>query len=255
MTPRARRFIATLVVASAAASLLAWTIAPGGTPWERPTAHAAPGPTYAPVAERARAPSARGGWLTAHVVSPVLLRSAPGGPRIARLGPRTEFGSPRVLSVVRRRGDWLGVTVPQAGNGRLGWVNARRVRLGRVQRSVVIELSRRRLIVRAGKRTLEQISIGIGASTSPTPVGRFGVTDRLRITGASPYGCCALALSGRQSKLPASWTGGDRIAIHATPGDRDVGDAASHGCLHARAADMRRLLRAVPLGAPVFVKA
>jgi hypothetical protein len=195
------------------------------------------------------------GWLTARVARPVLLRVSPGGARIARLGTRTEFGSPRVLSVVRRRGSWLGVMSPQLGNGRLGWVHASKVRLGRVRESVVIELSQRRLEVRIGKRVLRTVHVGVGRSSSPTPLGRFAVTDRLRITGSTPYGCCALALSGHQPNVPVDWEGGDRLAIHGTPDPRTVGAAASLGCLHAAARDMRRLLRDVPLGAPVFVRA
>jgi hypothetical protein len=205
------------------------------------------------------APSGSGakprGWLTARVIEPVLLRISPGGARIARLGTRTEFGSPRVFSVVRRRGAWLGVMTPQTGNGRLGWVSASKVRLGRVRESVVISLSGRRLELRSGKRVLRTVHVGIGRSSSPTPLGRFAVTDRLRITGSTPYGCCALALSGHQPNVPADWQGGDRLAIHGTPDPKTVGAAASLGCLHASAADMRRLLRDVPLGAPVFVRA
>ena len=71
----------------------------------------------------------------------------------------------------------------------------------------------------------------------------------------SPYGCCALALSGHQTKLIDGWPGGDRLAIHATPNPETVGKAASLGCMRAHTRDIRRLMRTVPAGTPVFVRA
>ena len=96
----------------------------------------------------------------------------------------------------------------------------------------------------------------IGRPSSPTPIGRFAVTDKLSGARYSPaYGCCILALSAHQPNLPAGWRGGDRIAVHGTNDPGSIGAAASSGCPRAGAADMRYLLRAVPLGAPVFVRA
>jgi len=256
LSSRPRRLIATLALAAAGTSAVASTLSPDGVPRPGTVARATATPIKKPrfTPTNARPAAARGRWLIARVVRPVLLRSRPNGPRVARLGTRTEFGSPRILSVVRRRGGWLGVSAPQIANGRVGWVRARRVRLGRVDHTVVVRLSRRELVLRSGTRT-RRISIGIGASTSPTPLGRFAVTDLLRIRRGTPYGCCALALSGRQPRLPANWAGGDRLAIHGTIDEGTVGAAKSYGCLHARAADLRRLLRSVPLGTPVFVRA
>ena len=263
MSGRRGRFLTTFAVALATFSAIASTLSPDGGRHAGRVSSAEAAGGIIPLLERRPhehdpAPAAGDrprGWLTARVTEPLLLRTAPGGARIARLGTRTEFGSPRVLSVVRRRGAWLGVMTPQTGNGRLGWISASKVRLGRVRESVVVQLSQRRLLLRSGRRVLRSVQIGVGRSSSPTPLGRFAVTDRLRITGSTPYGCCALALSGHQPNVPADWAGGDRLAIHGTPDPKTVGAAASLGCLHAGARDMRRLLRDVPLGAPVFVRA
>jgi lipoprotein-anchoring transpeptidase ErfK/SrfK len=99
------------------------------------------------------------------------------------------------------------------------------------------------------------ISIAIGAPHTPTPTGRFYVTDKLRGSDFGPYyGCCILALSGRQPNLPRGWSGGDRLAIHGstTP---TWGEAVSNGCLHAPEADLRYLMKTVPLGTTVRVHA
>ena len=71
------------------------------------------------------------------------------------------------------------------------------------------------------------------------------------MTPARIYGCCALALSGHQPNLPPGWIGGNRLAIHGTPGP--VGLAASAGCVRATDAAMKTLFSEVPLGTPVFV--
>jgi lipoprotein-anchoring transpeptidase ErfK/SrfK len=187
----------------------------------------------------------------------LVVRSRPGGRVVARLGARTEFGSRTTVAVVAKRGRWLGVVTTHLPNGRLGWVDpdesvvvSRRTRV-----SVRIDLSQRRLVVRRGERVLRRITVAVGRPTSPTPTGRFAVTDKLAGSRFSAsYGCCILALSAHQPNLPAGWQGGDRIAVHGTNDPGSIGRAASAGCPRASDRDMRYLLRTVPLGAPVFVR-
>ena len=82
------------------------------------------------------------------------------------------------------------------------------------------------------------------------------MTDKLRVTDQrSPYGCCVLAVTGHQTRLPESWPGGDRLAVHATRELPSLGRAASLGCLRVTSAQARWLIRTMPLGAPLFVKA
>ena len=195
------------------------------------------------------------GHLVAHIKPgrSVALHARPNGGVLASLGSRTEFGSARALSIVReRRGRWLGVTTPQLPNGKLGWVDARSgaFRYSRAAVELEVDLSRRRLTVR------RRLVVSIGRPGSPTPAGRFAVTDKL--PGArysSAYGCCILALSGTQPNLPPGWTGGNRLAIHGTLDQGSVGGRESAGCLHARDGDLRRLMTAVPLGTPVRIHA
>lgn len=184
----------------------------------------------------------------------VAMRRAPRGPVVDVLGPRTEYGSQVVLSVVTRHRSWLGVDTPALPNGRLGWIrfDPSRLSLAWTRYSLGVDLSVRTLTVRYGKRAVNRFTVTVGGPGSETPAGRFSVTDALRFDSSPFYGCCALALSGRQTRLPAGWLGGDRIAIHGTPGP--VGGAESHGCIRATDATMRVLFRRVPLGVPVFVR-
>jgi lipoprotein-anchoring transpeptidase ErfK/SrfK len=206
------------------------------------------------AAERPRAARPQGRWATARVLRRTTLRAAPGGRAVGRLRPRTEFGSPKVVSVLRRRGGWLRVVVPERANGRPAWIRAAATRPGAVDVSLHVDRSARRLTVRRGSKVLRRVSIAVGRPGTETPTGRFAVTDKLRTKRAdSPYGCCAIALSGHQPKLLPGWLGGDRLALHATPQTETIGTAASLGCLRAKTRDLQALLQIVPLGAPVFV--
>jgi hypothetical protein len=173
---------------------------------------------------------------------------------VKTIGPRTEFGSPVVLSVTRVRGNWLGVSTPELGDGRTGWIrrNPGRVQLYWTEYSLDVSLDARSLSLRYGGRRVARFSVTVGGAGSETPLGRFGITDALRFGHSPYYGCCALALSGRQPNLPPGWIGGNRIAIHGTLGA--VGRAESSGCIRATDRTMRLLFRLVPLGTPVFVR-
>jgi len=185
----------------------------------------------------------------------VALRARPGGRILARVGARTEFGSPQTLAVAFRKGDWLAVRSPALGNKQLGWVRAAPLRLLRRPVELEVDLSRRELSVRDEQGAERRISVAIGAPDTPTPPGEYYVTDKL--PGAdfgSYYGCCILALSGRQPNLPQGWSGGDRLAIHGAP-TPTWGQAVSNGCLHADEADLRYLMKTVPLGTVVEIHA
>jgi lipoprotein-anchoring transpeptidase ErfK/SrfK len=172
------------------------------------------------------------------------------------MGTTSEFGSPQRLAVLRRDGKWLQVSSSDLPNDRFGWMRVGRARLTSTPFSVTIDLSRKLLLLKKHGAVTRRMRVGVGRVGSPTPTGSFGVTDKLAGARYGPYyGCCILALSAHQTHLPAGWTGGDRIAIHGTNAPSTIGAAASAGCLHARDADLRVLMRRLPLGARVTIHA
>jgi lipoprotein-anchoring transpeptidase ErfK/SrfK len=188
----------------------------------------------------------------------VVLRTRPFGPVVARVSAVTQFGSHRALGVVStEHGRWLAVTVPGLAGNQAVWVDARAggLRYSRTALELDLDLSARTLTVRRGGAVIRRTSVGIGAAGSPTPTGRFAVTDKLAGAAYSPaYGCCILALSAIQPNLPRGWSGGNRVAIHGTPSPSDFGQAVSAGCIHAPESDLRWLMRVVPLGTPVVIR-
>jgi lipoprotein-anchoring transpeptidase ErfK/SrfK len=160
--------------------------------------------------------------------------------------------------VVGSKGSWLRVTAEELAAGRTAWIkrDTPGIRLETTRMRIDIRLSTRSLEVHSGNHLVLRFVVGIGAPRSPTPIGRFAVTDKLAGAGFNPtYGCCILALSARQGTLPQGWIGGDRIAIHGTTTPSTIGKAASLGCLHAGDANLEALMHLVPLGTPVVIRA
>ncbi|MEJ7783781.1 MAG: L,D-transpeptidase [Solirubrobacteraceae bacterium] len=185
----------------------------------------------------------------------VLARPSPGSRVLFRVGRRTEFDSPAVMAVMRQRGRWIGVSWPDLPNGSVGWVRQERVELLRELWRIDVDLSDRRAVLRRKGTRIRSFPVAVGAPGTSTPPGRYGVTDRLTTGGPdSSYGCCVLALSGRQPNVPQDWPGGDRLAIHGTSAPASIGQAASAGCLRASEESMRLLIAKVPLGTQVVIR-
>jgi hypothetical protein len=186
----------------------------------------------------------------------VRLHARPGGRTVARYGARTDFGSRTVFTVLGRRGSWAHVSATALG-GRRAWLRID----GRVARRhtrwrLDADVSARTLTVIHDGLVVKTLTVGVGARRSPTPLGRFQVTDKLK--GAkygAAYGCCILALSTDQPHPPPGWRGMARMAVHGTNVPATIGAAASAGCLHAGAPALRWIMRTVPLGTPVVIAA
>jgi lipoprotein-anchoring transpeptidase ErfK/SrfK len=189
----------------------------------------------------------------AMLARPTPLRSSPAGRPLAQLAPYTEFGSPRALAVVGRDGPWLAVLATELPNGRSGWIAASATVSVADPYTLEVDRARRVLTAYRDGRVVRRAPVAVGTALTPTPAGSFAVTDKLTTNGPSPYGCCVLALSGHQTRLAAGWTGGDRLAIHATLQPDTIGQAESLGCMRASTADARWLVSTIPLGTLVSI--
>lgn len=187
----------------------------------------------------------------------VVLHDEPDGQPVTTAEDETEFGSPSVFSVVRREDSWVGVPSPDLPNGELGWIriDSRRLLGGTVDLEIRVDLSDRDAELLRDGTVVREFPVTIGAADSPTPTGRFAVTDTFRGDLNPVYGCCAVALTATQPNLPADWPGGDRIAIHGTSAPTTLlGEAASNGCVRAADRDVSYLVDHVPPGTPVMIR-
>jgi lipoprotein-anchoring transpeptidase ErfK/SrfK len=195
------------------------------------------------------------GPLAFHVTRRAQLRRAPGGKVVGTIRTKTNFRSPTILSVASRKPGWVRVRTSLEKHG-VGWLPASAGALFEEPRSLVVDLSARTLTVFHRGKLTDRYRVAIGTDATPTPTGRFAVTDRLKTGDSSgDYGCCILALNAHQPKIAQGWGGGDRVAIHATPHTWTIGNAVSHGCVRASNKALHQLMRKVRLGTPVRIKA
>jgi lipoprotein-anchoring transpeptidase ErfK/SrfK len=236
---------AILVSATAVAAAVALPSARATAPRCRPgVLHAVgtPSVAFAAVAQRRRTPVyARPGKR---------LRTT--FPRLNALGYPTTFSI--IGAIVNAACDqtWYRVKLPMRPNGSIGYVRPAAVSVHRVATRIAVDLSRRTLeLYRRGKLVL-RTPVAVGSSASPTPIGRFYVDQRFRLTDPNgPYGPAALGVSAYSDVL-TDWPGGGPIGIHGTNQPWTIGYAASHGCIRVPNATMRRLV-AVAAGTPVVI--
>jgi lipoprotein-anchoring transpeptidase ErfK/SrfK len=188
-----------------------------------------------------------GAVLIGRVTSP--LRTAAGV-----VMPTTALGNRTWLLILSHHGRHGVALVPTGGDPVPAAVDLSRLRLRWTSVRLDVDLSLLRLFVHRGSRLLGEFPIAAGMAQTPTPTGRFSVTDRVVFPDSGTYGTFALGLSAHQTHLLPGWSGGDQVAIHGTPHSGSIGSYASLGCIRVTEAALRVLRRAVPLGAPVTIR-
>jgi hypothetical protein len=167
----------------------------------------------------------------------------------------TPFGNPLSFAVTERRGDWVRVLLPVRPNGTQGWLRASDVALSVVDTRVVVDLSDAALTAFAGREVIARSPVVIGRPSTPTPIGRFFVTDHDPRNRGSAYGPWVLPLSGFSQAMDSFADGVPVLAMHGTNRPELVGAAHSNGCLRMPN-DVIDMLRArLPLGTPVDIVA
>ena len=154
---------------------------------------------------------------------------------------------------VSSNGRWGEVQIPYVWPRRNGWISLAGLHRATTGVSVSVDLSRHQVIVtRFGKR-LFATPAATGASWSPTPPGRYFVTDRVPFPAGGSYGTFAFGISGIQPHLPVGWTGGNQLAIHGTNDPSSIGRSVSAGCVRVGQAALSRLVSLLRLGTPVVI--
>jgi lipoprotein-anchoring transpeptidase ErfK/SrfK len=148
---------------------------------------------------------------------------------------------------------WLHVLLPTRPNGSAAWVPAGNVSVYPVNARIDVDLSARRVSVYRWGKLAFRTSVAVGASATPTPVGRFYVDERFRLANANgPFGVAALGISAHSDALK-DWVQGGPVALHGTDDPSSIGRAVSHGCVRLPNAVMTRVFTVAPAGTPVVI--
>jgi hypothetical protein len=162
---------------------------------------------------------------------------------------------PLTFLVRSRRPGWVNVSLPVRPNLSGGWVRRRDVRFTTTATAVVVSLRRHLLELKVRHHTVFSAPVAVGRSLSPTPSGRYFVTDIVRPSNPRGfYGTYSIGLSA-YSEVFTSFQGADgQVGIHGTNRPDSIGKDVSHGCIRVTNGVATRLARTLPLGAPVVIR-
>lgn len=185
------------------------------------------------------------------------ITARPGGGRVLGTMPAGSryYGVPTVAWVRHLSRDFRYglVDVPYVAARAQGWIALRGLSASHTGIRVEADLSEHRITVRRGDDVLFRAPAATGSPASPTPAGRYFVTDRVPFPAGSSLGTFAFGISGIQPRLPAGWSGGDQLAIHGTNAPWSIGRSASAGCLRVSEQTLDRLKPLLRLGTPVVI--
>jgi lipoprotein-anchoring transpeptidase ErfK/SrfK len=186
---------------------------------------------------------------------PAFAKPRPGSARVGVVpGGSKYYGYPIVAWIEERSADgrWGRVELPYVWPRREGWIRLTGLDVRTTRIRVEVDLSRHLVTVRKLGDVLFRASAATGASSSPTPVGDYFVTDRVAFSGGA-LGTFAFGISGIQPRLPAGWSGGNQLAIHGTNQPSSIGTSASAGCVRVSEATLAKLKPLLGYGTPVVV--
>jgi len=180
-----------------------------------------------------------------------------GAPIISTFTNPTSTAGKLVFLVEKVRSDgWYKVLLPIRPNGSTGWIEEEEIQIRYNPYRIVVKLADHELILYKGKGDVLREPVGIGTETTPTPGGRYYITQLFEPPNPNgPYGPFAYSLSGF-SEVLTSFNGGEAIVgLHGTNKPDLIGQDVSSGCIRMHNDAIRELRRRLPLGTPVSIEA
>lgn len=118
-------------------------------------------------------------------------------------------------------------------------------------RRIVVSIPDRKLALIENGRIVKLYPIAVGKAETPSPTGSFHVVSR--VIDPTWYTKGKIVPPGPANPLGNRWIGlSERgYGIHGTNVQSSVGQAASHGCIRMRKADVEELFKLVEIGDPV----
>ena len=236
-------------------ALIAAVVLFAGSPGAHPGA--TPAPAGSAAAGASASPAADVGTTVARLTHDwVKVHAAPdtASPVTSTLRMTTPLGSPTTVLVLDHRDGWVDVALASRPNGSSGWIPAGDAEESIDDVAITVSLTEHVLRVTRGGEVAVETPVAVGAPSTPTPTGRFYVTDLVE-TGKpqGAYGPYALGLSAHSDVLDQFAGGDGQIGIHGTNEPDLIGQSVSHGCVRVPDEVIEALAGSVPLGTPVTI--
>lgn len=149
---------------------------------------------------------------------------------------------------------WVRLRLPVRPNGNVGWARASELRFLQNPFRVKVDLTRHEITAWRGRRPILRERIGVGRALTPTPVGKYFITELINVENPGGlYGPHAFGTSAYSTVLTNFGGGPGQIGIHGTNRPELLGTDVSHGCIRLRNPAITRLARTLPLGTPVEI--
>jgi lipoprotein-anchoring transpeptidase ErfK/SrfK len=105
-----------------------------------------------------------------------------------------------------------------------------------------------------GARKFSVHAIGVGRSVTPTPRGRYHITDLVKPPDPNGlHGAYAFGLSAHSGVLTTFGAGDAQVGLHGTDDPHTLGTRVSHGCVRVADRVVESFARHPPLGPPVTI--
>ncbi len=198
-------------------------------------------------------------WAFVEQIAPIYQQPTTSSPRVARLRWSTSDGFPQTYLLLRtrwhaQRREWVKLRIPMRPDGHTGWVQ--RDTLGAFHLThllLVVDRERLKISLYNHGQLRWSAPIAVGKPTTPTPPGRFWITERIKVNDPSS-GYYPYALGTSDYSTLTGWPGGGIVGIHGPYYQSQlIPGRISHGCIRLRITDDDWLARHISLGTAVHI--
>jgi hypothetical protein len=189
-----------------------------------------------------------------HPLKPVAMYDKVGGKARQMAAPTIATNVDLVMPVVEQKPGWFGVLVPSA-NRSIAWLPDANLERRPLNDHIVVYRKQHKLVWLKNDKPQREWEVTLGASQSPTPLGRSYVLGRSALVGSVYAGTDVLALSSIPDDPNSVPTGlrGAHTGIHTWHSDENLGKNVSDGCIRLTKSGQQLLLRELEPGTPVTV--
>ena len=166
----------------------------------------------------------------------------------------TYYKNPLVVVVLENQGEYMKVLLTARPNHTTGWIKADDVTIAATEFRMELDLSTYHLKVFKGAEVFIETDVVIGKDATPTPLGRFFVTEKIKnSTDTGVYGAWILPTNGYSEVLDTFDGGLPQVAFHGTNQPELVGTKASNGCVRIPNETVIKIAEAIPAGTPIDI--